>query len=277
MKAQALMAGYEGETAIVYQSAVPAMAPSAPKKSRIVALGGVLGIFAGSALALVFSMRRGVYHTAGSLRDGIAAPLTTRTPKLASAGFNLQRALRRTSNLRSAGLTELEVDIAQQQEAPVLVSSTGNGIKSLPAALWVAQTLSKEITNRSNPGKTQASVALLVLGERLPRGANFERHAPTGLMLATVQGIHIYMPATDVSVAQVMAGPILETLPDHGGTSINKRLIVAASFDASAAAARALAKKDPYHLAITRAGRTLKAQVERLRQARAIDANVSVG
>ena len=125
------------------------------------------------------------------------------------------------------------------------------------------------------------SVALLVLGERLPSGANFEAHAATGLMRAAAQGIEIYMPAAGVSVAQVLAGPTLDTLTagsQAGGQSVGgTRLVVAASFDASAAAARALAPKNPYHLAITRAGRTLKSQVERLRQARAIDANVSVG
>ena len=280
VKAQALMAGYEGETAIVYQSAVPAAEPSAPKKSLIVALGGVLGIFAGSALALLFAMRRGVYHTAASLRDGIAAPLTVAAPRLASAGLGLERALRRAGKLRSAGLTELEVDVAQREGAPVLVSSTGPRVKSLPAALWAAQALGAGHTWDVS-GDAQGRVALLVLGERLPSGADFERHAATGLMRAEAQGIEIYMPAAGVSVAQVLAGPTLDTLTatgvggDAGGG--RTRLVVAASFDASAAAARALAPKNPYHLAITRAGRTLRAQVERLRQARAIDANVSVG
>ena len=280
VKAQALMAGYEGETAIVYQSAVPAAEPSAPKKSLIVALGGVLGLFAGSALALLFAMRRGVYHTAASLRDGIAAPLTVAAPRLASAGLGLERALRRAGKLRSAGLTELEVDVAQREGAPVLVSSTGPRVKSLPAALWAAQALGAGHTWDVS-GDAQGPVALLVLGERLPSGADFERHAATGLMRAEAQGIEIYMPAAGVSVAQVLAGPTLDMLTatgvggDAGGGHM--RLVVAASFDASAAAARALAPKNPYHLAITRAGRTLRAQVERLRQARAIDANVSVG
>jgi len=280
VKAQALMAGYEGETAIVYQSAVPAAEPSAPKKSLIVALGGVLGLFAGSALALLFAMRRGVYHTAASLRDGIAAPLTVAAPRLASAGLGLERALRRAGKLRSAGLTELEVDVAQREGAPVLVSSTGPRVKSLPAALWAAQALGAGHTWDVS-GDAQGRVALLVLGERLPSGADFERHAATGLMRAEAQGIEIYMPAAGVSVAQVLAGPTLDTLtaPGVGGDAGGgrTRLVVAASFDASAAAARALAPKNPYHLAITRAGRTLRAQVERLRQARAIDANVSVG
>jgi hypothetical protein len=120
-------------------------------------------------------------------------------------------------------------------------------------------------------------VALLVLGERLPSGANFERDAATGLMRAEAQGIEIYMPAAGVSVAQVLAGPTLDTLTSRDQLRGETRLVVAASLDASAAAARALAPKNPYHLAITRTGRTLRAQVERLRQARAIDANVSVG
>ena len=164
--------------------------------------------------------------------------------------------------------------------APVLVSSTGPRVKSLPAALWAAQALGAGHTWDVS-GDAQGPVALLVLGERLPSGADFERHAATGLMRAVAQGIEIYMPAAGVSVAQVLAGPTLDTRTaggQAGGQAGGEtRLVVAASFDASAAAARALAPKNPYHLAITRAGRTLRAQVERLRQARAIDANVSVG
>ena len=96
-------------------------------------------------------------------------------------------------------------------------------------------------------------------------------------MRAEAQGIEIYIPAAGVSVAQVLAGQTLDTLTTPGQAGGDTRLVVAASFDASAAAARELAPKNPYHLAIARAGRTLRAQVERLRQARAIDANVSVG
>jgi hypothetical protein len=221
-------------------------------------------------------MRRGVYHTAASLRDGIAAPLTVAAPRLASAGLGLERALRRAGKLRSAGLTELEVDVAQREGAPVLVSSTGPRVKSLPAALWAAQALGAVPTGDGSDA-AQSPVALLVLGERLPSGADFERHAATGLMRAEAQGLEIYMPAAGVSVAQVLAGQTLNTLTAGGQAGGETRLVVAASFDASAAAARALAPKNPYHLAITRAGRTLRAQVERLRQARGIDANVSVG
>ena len=62
VKAQSIASGYQGEAGKVYQYATPPITPSYPKRNLILALGLVLGVFAGSAMALSLSMRRGVHY-----------------------------------------------------------------------------------------------------------------------------------------------------------------------------------------------------------------------
>lgn len=75
VKSQSLAAGFKPDAFKVFEYATPPLAPSAPKRSLILALGAVLGVFIGSALALINSMRRGVYYSHGSMTSDIRAKL----------------------------------------------------------------------------------------------------------------------------------------------------------------------------------------------------------
>ena len=61
VKSQTLVAGFKPETFTVFAYATPPISPSSPKRNLILALGAVLGLFAGSVLSLVNGMRRGVF------------------------------------------------------------------------------------------------------------------------------------------------------------------------------------------------------------------------
>jgi len=82
VKAQTLSAGYKPETFKVYQYAVPPIVPSAPKRSLIVALGLVLGLFFGAAMALVLGLRRGVHFSATALERHIDAEMSLSVKRL---------------------------------------------------------------------------------------------------------------------------------------------------------------------------------------------------
>ena len=75
VKSQSLAAGFKPDAFKVYEYATPPLTPSAPKRSLILALGAVLGVFVGSALALINSMRRGVYYSRGSIITDVCAKL----------------------------------------------------------------------------------------------------------------------------------------------------------------------------------------------------------
>jgi hypothetical protein len=75
VKSQSLAAGFKPDAFKVFEYATPPLTPSAPKRSLILALGAVLGVFVGSALALMNSMRRGVYYSRGSIITDVCAKL----------------------------------------------------------------------------------------------------------------------------------------------------------------------------------------------------------
>ena len=76
VKAQSMVAGYRPDKTEIYEYASPSISPSAPKRSLILALGAVLGLFVGAALSLVLALRRGVYYSKNSIITGAQARLT---------------------------------------------------------------------------------------------------------------------------------------------------------------------------------------------------------
>ncbi|MDB9806303.1 Wzz/FepE/Etk N-terminal domain-containing protein [Amylibacter sp.] len=76
VKAQSMASGYRPDRTEVYEYASPSISPSAPKRSLILALGAVLGLFVGTALSLALALRRGVYYSKNSLIAGAQARIT---------------------------------------------------------------------------------------------------------------------------------------------------------------------------------------------------------
>ncbi|MDC0096222.1 Wzz/FepE/Etk N-terminal domain-containing protein [Amylibacter sp.] len=76
VKAQSMIAGYRPDKTEVYEYASASINPSAPKRFQILALGAVLGLFAGAALSLVLALFRDVYYSKNSLINGTQARLT---------------------------------------------------------------------------------------------------------------------------------------------------------------------------------------------------------
>ena len=76
VKAQSMASGYRPDKTEVYEYASPSISPSAPKRSLILALGAVLGLFVGTALSLALALRRGVYYSKNSLIAGAQAGIT---------------------------------------------------------------------------------------------------------------------------------------------------------------------------------------------------------
>ena len=67
VKSQSLAAGFQPETFKVFEYATPPLSPSSPKRNLVLALGAVIGLFIGCALALINSIRKGVYYTRSAL------------------------------------------------------------------------------------------------------------------------------------------------------------------------------------------------------------------
>jgi hypothetical protein len=73
VKAQSLVAGYQPESSKIIALADVPISATEPKKSLIIALGLVLGLFGSAALALVLNSRQGVYFSLSNLLGAVGA------------------------------------------------------------------------------------------------------------------------------------------------------------------------------------------------------------
>ena len=137
VKSQTLSAGYQPDNFKVYQYATPPITPSAPKRTLILALGLVLGIFAGSALALILGMRRGVHYGLNGLTAQVGTGMTLKLQRV-------RRLCRLPLNIISERLTTRafndldEATIELSEERLVLVSSLSARASSVGVARLLA-------------------------------------------------------------------------------------------------------------------------------------------
>ncbi|MBM3615448.1 MAG: hypothetical protein FJX28_08465 [Alphaproteobacteria bacterium] len=80
-KARSVMSGFADASGTILQFAVPPIEPSAPKSSLILALGAVLGVFAGAGIALARGIASGRLHTARVIAEAVAAGKVFRTKR----------------------------------------------------------------------------------------------------------------------------------------------------------------------------------------------------
>jgi capsular polysaccharide biosynthesis protein len=73
VKTQSLVAGFQPDSSKIIALADVPISASEPKKSLIIALGLVLGLFGSATLALILNLRRGVYFSLSNLLGAVGA------------------------------------------------------------------------------------------------------------------------------------------------------------------------------------------------------------
>ena len=124
VKSQTLVAGFKPETFTVFAYATPPINPSSPKRNLILALGAVLGIFVGSALSLINSMRRGVFYTRSSILSAAQAAVSLEVNSLRRlARLPLSKLLNTLEKRNIPTLDEAQVKVAGR--SMVYLSNSG--------------------------------------------------------------------------------------------------------------------------------------------------------
>ena len=159
VKARTMAAGYQPDKSEVYEYASVSINPSAPKRSLIVVLGAILGIFIGAALSLFIALRRGVYYSKKSLRTGAQARLTAsvktilplRNKSLKDLNTMLVKKPRTV-------LRDLTVEIHKSDTSQVVVTSsraklTGNDIARALASYMQSESMKVAVIDFSSRAK----------------------------------------------------------------------------------------------------------------------------
>ena len=140
VKSQTLVAGFKPETFTVFAYATPPINPSSPKRNLMLALGAVLGIFAGSALSLINGMRRGVFYTRSSILSAAQAAVSLKANSLRRlARLPLSKLLNTLEQRNIDTLDEVQVNIADK---PIVYLTNSGGKPSASQLGWLMATQS---------------------------------------------------------------------------------------------------------------------------------------
>ena len=139
VKAQSMSAGYRPDRTEIFEYASVAIDQSAPKRSLILALGAVLGLFIGASLSLLLAVRRGVYYSKNALKAGAQARFTASAKTLLSLR---KKSLSDVSSLLKrnprAVLRDLAVEIHKSGSNIVIMTSSRSKLSGIAAARSLA-------------------------------------------------------------------------------------------------------------------------------------------
>ena len=263
VKVQSLASGFEDETVRIYQVATPPSKPSAPKKSLIAALGVVLGGFVGCAAALVASTRSGKLFTRHSIAHAVAAELDVALPRLLK-----HKALRKprfdalTSSLAGdIGFVDLMIEANKRKGGPVLVASSVRGVSALPLGLALADNLADA-----------RAVGVVILSDGLPTGVGPAKPASGEAWEAFEWSAKLDLLKLRADNRTNLASALSEAI----GLGRYDRIVISASGELSASAARALPECDLFNVVLSQPGKTQRRVVDRMRQAAAVNVNASL-
>jgi uncharacterized protein involved in exopolysaccharide biosynthesis len=159
VKAQSMANGYRPDRTQIYEYASPSISPSAPKRSLIVALGAVLGLFVGAALSLALALRRGVYYSRVSLITGAQARITASVKTLLTVrNKSLSELNALVIKKPRSVLRDIAVEIHKSAATQVVVTAsrtklTGNDMARAIASYMQSDTVKVAVIDFSSSAK----------------------------------------------------------------------------------------------------------------------------
>lgn len=266
VKAQALIAGYKGDVAKIYQFAAAPTKSTQPKKILIVALGVIIGMFLGTAAALLMGHRRGYLYSNNTIINEVAANTSLKLhPSYGNYAKSLKALFNTFKQVKNGSLSELLVIFNSQESKLGLFLATSPKIDAFPISLWVSQRLINQ----------KQKTALIVLGSHLPSGVQLSKDEslPDGLLKGFVDNVDVFAIAPQANYEDVITSGALQVLIQHGAYD---RFIVSASAEAAVLSLYALNKSAPFIALITRPGFSHRDTIENIRHHTAINVNVSL-
>ena len=257
VKAQSLIAGYQGETALFYQSATPPEIAAAPKKKLIVALGIAVGLIIGAMIAVVAALRGGRVYTEQAIIETSGASSFLKSTSLAEVSYlETSAALEKLSSSRDPVLNEIHIAQSVSSSKVTLVGSTAPSVSPLAVALWlgiIARENGKKVAVVSLDGKAVLPV--------IAANASFQNLAN----IFDLDGVDIILPKNERNAMSMMASHELHGLLSQGDKRYDL-VIVASSHDQTSNSLRAFSSLDPFSVILAKPAVTLRKSLETLRQ-----------
>jgi len=251
IKKFSLQSGFEGEKVKIYQTATPPVIASKPDRKLLVALGGVLGIFVGCAIALVINMKKGILFSQNAIAAALSSTFNVQGRTQSRFDGNISKLVRTRPLQGASETTELDFNIRTNPQKPILVAPLGIGLNALPFAL----TLSFQNTPVETAIKRKNS-AIILLEQNNPNDLVFNPTDKSEVKVATFEDATFYAPTDGTSALNFLTGTFFRNLMSGKNSQEHDRLIIVPSPAAVPVTISALVEYDPITVAITKPGRT---------------------
>lgn len=249
---QRITEGFQAAIADIYEMAVPPVVPTSPRKPLIAALGLVLGLFIGSGLALVISMRRGVLYTRRAVAEALGA-------EIAASGLSryFGRLVARVGRLSAkfqrrphAQLEEIAVEVAQAGPKRVLIAPTSSAPLAGGVGLYLASAMA------------EAGAAVIDLTGTL-NVKGITPSASKGFLdsFRMDDGLTIFKTTGKTRIAPLAVDQIISEIEED----FERVIVICPRVGEGAPVTAALAPRAQWVVSVVRAGRTTRAQADRLK------------
>ena len=116
VKSQSLAAGFRPEKFQVFEYATTPIGPSSPKRTFILVVSAILGIFSSSAIVLLNSARRGIFYTKSAITRSSAASLILHSRSLKKfSSWPITKITSYISKHRVLEADEAEINLSQKK------------------------------------------------------------------------------------------------------------------------------------------------------------------
>lgn len=256
VKAQSLITGYQGETALFYQSATPPERPTSPKKMLITALGIVIGLVIGAMISIITALRGGRVYTEQSIAEASGASLSLKTMSLSKIkSMEASALLKSLLSVKDHSLNELLIAQSISSSKVTIVGSTAPSISPLIAALWLALL-------RHEHGK---KVAVMSLSGQSPHSMKALSSPLQGLAsVFDFGGVDFILPNSEHNAVSMITSYDVHALLSEADKRYDL-IILASSQEQTPNAFRAFSKYGPFTVALAKPGVTSRKLLEALK------------
>lgn len=269
VQTQMAIAGYRGESGVIYQSASPQTRPSRPSIVLNLAVGLLGGATLGTALAFASALATGALFTRSAILKAVGAKHDIQASRKIERAGSVSHSLRTINRISGTWVNELLWAINGTGPRAILVIPTGQAIHSVRMSLLIGRLLSKN-------GKRVVVILLgLKVSDKPMVGAGAVPFEDLSLVHRE-EGLDVLCPPSRGQGENALISPDLVerirlTLKEGQDT-----LVLAVAEDMGPAAAMALRDMDPVSILVTKAGATTSHRVSQIKSAINPDINVNV-
>ena len=255
VKSQTMAAGYRPDTSKIYEYAAQPLNPSAPKRSLILIIYTLLGLFIGCIIPIIYAVLRGNYYSQHSLFKDAKAQLNINVrPLLSLRRRDLVEITSLIANRHLTALRCLATEVHKHSSNQIIITSASSRLKSIDLARGLATYMQTD----------QYNIGIINFSEQTEKLKSFD----------TVGSFFIKSKVGNVSHLQPKN--IENTVDFLGKRNLHEQLeIVQSKFDIvflcadnidAISLARAIYGSDTFHLVITRLKHTQSQHLTQLRK-----------